>query len=91
MTYANIEITTNCDSHDFNPNYKAMIVTLKDLKTNYRMPEFHWRFKTIGQDIVLEHADLMPTDEWLLDIVKVLWGQSPTFKQKLGEFLMERL
>lgn len=67
------KVTSKVDSHHTNPNYPCLLIDLKD------DPTFHYKVEN-GK---LVKADLMPTDNFVLELCRLLWNLSPTFKEKL--------
>ena len=66
-------ITRKVDSHHTNPRYKCAVFDI------LKEPWFHYEIK----HNVLVRADIMPTDEWALKLVEVMWKVSPSFREAL--------
>ena len=73
------QITHKVDSHHTNPNYKCLLVNLLN------EPTFHY----IVKDGVLSKADLMPTDEFVLELCRLMATVSPTFRDELVRLAVE--
>ena len=69
-------VTHRVDSHHTNPNYQCLLVNLEN------EPTFHYQIEN-GR---LVKADLMPTDNFVLELCRLLAAVSPTFKDKLLNF-----
>lgn len=70
-----VMVTRKVDSHHTNKKYECLLVDLMN------DPTFHFTI-TNGR---LVKADLMPTDEFVLDLCHYLAKQSPTFRRELFE------
>ena len=71
-------LTTKVDSHHTNKKYECLLVDLLN------DPTFH--FHIVNGRLV--KADLMPTDQFVLDLCYHLSKQSPTFRRALFELAM---
>jgi len=71
-----LRITSKVDSHHTNPRYKCLLL---DLLCD---PAFHYEIV----DGRLVKADLVPTDGFVLELVRLLAAVSPTFRAKLLDF-----
>lgn len=71
-------VTSRVDSHHTNKKYECLLV---DLLSN---PTFH--FQVVNGRLV--KADLMPTDQFVLDLCHYLSKQSPTFRKALSDLVM---
>jgi len=76
-----MKLTAKVDSHHTNPNYKCLLVNLLPL------PEFHWTAKVYVNGklvegphvrVVLTKADLIPRNEWLMQVVQGMSDWKPT-------------
>ena len=74
------KLTHKVDSHHINPSYKCLLIDLLPL------PEFHFEAKAYGPDgkelkdaqIVLTKADLIPRNEWLMEVIQQMVNWKPT-------------
>lgn len=68
-------ITSKTDSHDTNQNYKCLLIPMLQFK------EFHlvvdWDRRRIAK------CDLMPTEDFALELNALLLDISPTFAERL--------
>lgn len=71
-------VTSKVDSHHTDKRYQCLLVNL------LRDPTFH--FQIVNGRLV--KADLMPTDEFVLDLCYHLSRESPTFRKELCELAM---
>ena len=72
-----VTVTSKVDSHHTNKKYECLLVDLLNEST------FHFTI-TNGR---LVKADLMPTDEFVLDLCHYLAKQSPTFRKQLQDYV----
>jgi len=72
-------LTCRVDSHHTNRRYQRLLVNL------LHDPTFHYQVVN-GR---LEKADLMPTDDFVLDLALQLARRSPTFYRKLEAIVTE--
>ena len=70
------KVTCRVDSHHTNPRYRCLLVNLLNDST------FHHRIEN-GR---LVKADLMPTDKFVMELVRLLSKISPSFRDKLLDF-----
>jgi len=71
-----VKVTRKVDSHHTNPRYRCLLVDLLNDST------FHHRI----ENGVLVKADFMPTDEFVMELVRRLCKRSPTFRDLLLDF-----
>ena len=67
------KITHKVDSHRVNPRYPCLIINLLNDRT------FHYKIRNGA----LVKADIMPTDDWALELCKFMYKISPSFREKL--------
>jgi hypothetical protein len=71
-------VTAKVDSHHTAKRYECLLVDLRN------EPTFHFRIVN-GR---LVKADLMPTDQFVLDLCYLLSKESPTFRKELCDLAM---
>lgn len=67
------KVTFKVDSHHTNPRYPCLLVDLLGDAT------FHYYI----ENCKLVKADLMPTDDFVLELCRLLWNISPSFRESL--------
>jgi len=73
------KLTHKVDSHHTNASYKCLLVDLLN------DPTFHFYV----EDGKLVKADLMPTDEFVLELCRLMATVSPTFRSELVRLAVE--
>ena len=68
-------VTSKVDSHHTNPNYKCLLIPMLQLK------EFHLVID--WQDRRVVKCDLMPTEDFALELNALLCNISPTYLERL--------
>jgi hypothetical protein len=71
-------VTAKVDSHHTNKRYQCLLIDLR------QDPAFH--FHIVNGRLV--KADLMPTDQFVLDLCYLLSKESPTFRKQLFDLAM---
>lgn len=67
------KFTHKVDSHFWNPQYRCLLINL------LHDPTFHYRVQ--GERLV--KADLMPTIDWFMEGIRLLWKFDASFREVL--------
>jgi len=68
-----VKVTHRVDSHHTNPSYRCLLIDLLN------DPTFHYLVS--GNKLI--KADLRPTDDFGLELCRLLWNISPSFRERL--------